>query len=77
MFLIDGVLQVGLEAVFCGTALGRTSEQSGAYSAHSGNSFWKTIYRTGLTDRPLRPPKYRGLLESGIGLTDLCSIRER
>lgn len=71
-FLIDDVLQSGLKIVFCGTALGRTSKQQGAYYAHPRNLFWKTLYETGLTDRQLCPKEFLRLLEFGIGLTDLC-----
>jgi double-stranded uracil-DNA glycosylase len=71
--LIEDVLERGLRVVFCGTALGRTSNKQKAYYAHSGNLFWQMLHETGLTDdRQLKPAEYKSLLSYGIGLTDLC-----
>lgn len=70
--LIEDVLETGLRVVFCGTALGRTSNKRKAYYAHGGNKFWPTLGDVGLTDRQLGPEEYKDLLRYRIGLTDLC-----
>ena len=70
--LIEDILEKGLRVVFCGTALGRTSNKQKAYYAHSGNLFWQMLHETGLTDRQLKPSEYKSVLSYGIGLTDLC-----
>jgi double-stranded uracil-DNA glycosylase len=70
--LIEDVLEKGLRVVFCGTALGRTSNKRKAYYAHGGNKFWPTLHEIGLTDRLLKPDEYKHVLGYRIGLTDLC-----
>lgn len=70
--LIEDVLELRLRVVFCGTALGRTSNKRKAYYAHGGNKFWPTLRDVGLTDRQLGPEEYKDLLRYRIGLTDLC-----
>lgn len=70
--VLDEVMRPGLRVVFCGTAAGRASALAGAYYAGPGNAFWSTLYDVGLTPRRLDPADFRELLESGIGLTDLC-----
>ena len=73
-FLINDLLQPGLNVVFCGTALGRASLKAGAYYANPRNRFWGILHLTGLTPgpKPLLPQDYRQVLSFGIGLTDLC-----
>jgi TDG/mug DNA glycosylase family protein len=70
--VLPDVLEPGLTLVFCGTAPSRRSAAEGAYYAHPGNAFWRTLFEAGLTPRRLRPHEYRMLLEFGIGLTDLA-----
>ena len=62
----------GLRVVFCGTAPGTRSALEGAYYAHPGNYFWRTLFDVGLTPVRLSPPEYRQVLEFGIGLTDVA-----
>jgi TDG/mug DNA glycosylase family protein len=69
---LPDVLSPGLQVVFCGTAAGTTSARVGAYYAGSGNKFWVTLARVGLTPRQLQPHEFRRLLDYGIGLTDLA-----
>lgn len=64
-------LRKGLDVVFVGTAAGHHSAAVGAYYAHPGNRFWKTLYRTGLTPRFFAPSEFRELLAFGIGFTDM------
>lgn len=69
--LIPDVLSVGLNLVFCGSALGDVSWRQRAYYANPGNRFWQTLAEVGLTPRRLAAEEYPRLLEWGIGLTDL------
>jgi len=69
--LIPDVLSVGLNLVFCGSALGDVSWRKRAYYANPANRFWQTLAEVGLTPRRLAAEEYPRLLESGIGLTDL------
>ncbi len=70
--ILPDVLAPGLDLVLCGTAPSRRSKEQGAYYAHPGNLFWRTLFETGLTPELLRPAAYRRVLAYGIGLTDLC-----
>jgi len=70
--VLPDVLRPGLDLVFCGTAAGRTSAAAGAYYAHPGNFFWRTLDAVGLITEPLTPREFRRLLDFGIGLTDLA-----
>ncbi|KAF1006480.1 MAG: G/U mismatch-specific DNA glycosylase [Luteibacter sp.] len=57
--------------VFCGTAAGTRSAREGAYYAHPGNMFWRTLHGTGLTPRLLAPAEFPLAPSLGFGLTDL------
>ena len=65
-------LRSGLKIVFVGTAAGHRSAAVGAYYAHPGNKFWRTLHEVGLTDRLWRPAEYAALLDRGVGFTDLA-----
>ena len=69
--MLPDILSHSLPVVFCGTAAGAKSAKLGAYYAGPGNSFWKTLYETGLTGRQLKPHDASELLRYEIGLTDL------
>ncbi|TAM95616.1 MAG: mismatch-specific DNA-glycosylase [Rhodanobacteraceae bacterium] len=71
-FILPDVLSPGLRVVFCGTAPGTRSAQDGAYYAHPGNYFWRTLFEVGLTPRLLAPAEFRDVLQFGIGLTDVA-----
>lgn len=71
-FILPDVLAPGLRVVFCGTAPGTRSARDGAYYAHPGNHFWRTLFAVGLTPRLLAPFEFREVLQFGIGLTDLA-----
>ena len=58
--------------MFCGTAPGTRSARDGAYYAHPGNYFWRTLFEVGLTPVRLLPSEFRRVLEFGIGLTDVA-----
>lgn len=70
--VLPDVLRPGLDLVFCGTAAGRASAAAGAYYAHPGNFFWRTVHAVGLLPELLAPRDFRRLPEFGIGLTDLA-----
>lgn len=65
-------LKPGLKLVFCGTAAGRKSAETGTYYAHGQNKFWNTLYDVGLTPRLIAPAEYEELWDHGIGLTDIA-----
>lgn len=71
-FILPDVLAPGLRVVFCGTAPGTRSAREGAYYAHPGNHFWRTLFAVGLTPRLLAPAEFRDVLQLGIGLTDVA-----
>lgn len=71
-FVLPDVLAPDLRIVFCGTAPGTRSARDGAYYAHPGNYFWRTLFEVGLTPRLLAPDEFRAVLQSGIGLTDVA-----
>ena len=63
--VLPDVLERGLKVVFCGTAVGPTSAQVGAYYAGPGNQFWDVLFRLGVTPRWLRPDEFKTLLGYG------------
>lgn len=71
-FVLPDVLAPDLRVVFCGTAPGTRSAHDHAYYAHPGNYFWRTLFATGLTPRQLAPQEFPGVLDFGIGLTDVA-----
>lgn len=70
--VLPDVLLPGLRVVFCGTAAGTRSAESGTYYAHPGNRFWWALHASGLTPRQLRPEEFPLLPQFGIGLTDVA-----
>ncbi|HET9817995.1 MAG TPA: mismatch-specific DNA-glycosylase [Rhodanobacteraceae bacterium] len=70
--ILPDVLAPGLRVVFCGTAPGTRSAHDGAYYAHPGNYFWRTLFEVGLTPVRLSPSDFRRVPEFGIGLTDVA-----
>jgi TDG/mug DNA glycosylase family protein len=73
--MLPDVLEKGLDVVFVGTAAGTRSAAMGAYYAHPGNRFWRTLHETGLTPHRFEPHDFRDLLALGIGATDLCKTQ--
>jgi double-stranded uracil-DNA glycosylase len=57
---------------FVGTAAGPKSAAVGAYYAHAGNRFWRTLHDVGITPRLFTPHEFPLLLDLGVGLTDFC-----
>lgn len=73
--ILADAIRPGLRVVFCGTALGTVSARKRAYYAGPGNAFYRTLWEIGLTPRRVEPAEYEELLDSGIGLTDICKTR--
>ncbi len=69
---LPDVLVPGLDVVFVGTAPSRRSAAVGAYYAHPGNRFWKTLHEVGITPRLYEPHEYPELIHLGIGFTDMA-----
>lgn len=69
--ILPDLLAPGLHLVFCGTAPSRISAAKGAYYANPGNRFWPTLFEIGLLPEPWPAMAYPGLLDLGLGLTDL------
>ena len=69
---LPDLLKDDLKLVFVGTAAGQRSADVGHYYAHPGNRFWRTIHETGITPRQYQPHEFSGLLDLGIGFTDMC-----
>lgn len=72
--VLPDLIAPNLRIVFTGTAVGSASARAGSYYAGLGNAFWPTLDAVGLTPRRLAPSEYRGLLDFGIGLTDVCKV---
>ncbi|HEX6612501.1 MAG TPA: mismatch-specific DNA-glycosylase [Rhodanobacteraceae bacterium] len=72
--ILPDVLAPNLRVVFCGTAAGTRSAREGAYYAHPGNYFWRTLFEIGLTPHRLSPHEFPRVLEHDIGLTDLAKL---
>jgi len=63
-----------LDVVFVGTAAGHRSAAEGAYYAHPGNRFWRTLHEVGLTPRLYAPQEFPKLIELKIGFTDMSKV---
>lgn len=70
--ILPDVLEPGLRVVFCGTAPSAESHRRGAYYAHPGNRFWRTLHEAGFTPRRLLAQEFVTLPRYGLGLTDLA-----
>ena len=70
--ILPDVLAVGLDVVFCGSAVGTRSARAGAHYAGPGNRFWPTLFSIGLMPEQIRPANFRHVVRYGIGLTDLA-----
>lgn len=72
---LPDLLMRNLSVVFVGTAVTKSSKEANAYYATHGNSFYKTLYKVGITKKLTSPDKYHSLLKDGVGLTDLVKAR--
>ena len=72
--ILPDVLDVGLFAVFCGTAAGDTSARERAYYADPRNRFWPILQETELTPVRIRPANFPLIRQYRLGLTDLNQV---
>jgi double-stranded uracil-DNA glycosylase len=59
--------------LFCGINPGLYSGATGHHFARPGNRFWPALHLAGFTPRLLRPWEEHGLLEWGLGITNLVA----
>ena len=69
------LLRPGLNPRFCGYNLSLPSGQTGQHYARPGNRFWRVLFAAGITPT-LRPGGEAGLLELGIGFTNVCPTND-
>jgi TDG/mug DNA glycosylase family protein len=60
-----------LQVLFCGINPGLMSAQTGHHFARPGNRFWPALFRSGFTDRQLRPDEQALLPGFGLGITNI------
>jgi double-stranded uracil-DNA glycosylase len=65
------VIAPGLDVLFCGINPSLLSAERGHHFARPGNRFWPAIHRAGLTPRLMRPEEDMGLLDHGLGVTNV------
>ena len=68
---IADVIAPGLSVLFCGINPGLYSGAVGHHFARPGNRFWKALHLAGFTPEVLSPFDDRGLLDLGLGVTNL------
>lgn len=60
-----------LRVLFCGINPGLVSAATGHHFARPGNRFWPALFRSGFTDRRLRPDEQALLPGFGLGITNI------
>jgi len=68
---VPDLIASGLGVLFCGINPGLYSGATGHHFARPGNRFWPALEAAGFTERVLRPWEEAGLLEVGVGITNL------
>ena len=71
--MIGDVLKPGLDVLFCGINPGLVSEATGHHFARPGNRFWPALHLSGFTPRLFAPAEQEGLLELGLGITNVVA----
>ncbi|MGZ3143639.1 G/U mismatch-specific DNA glycosylase [Lentzea chajnantorensis] len=71
--MIGDVLKPGLDVLFCGINPGLVSEATGHHFARPGNRFWPALHLSGFTPRLFAPTEQEGLLELGLGITNVVA----
>jgi double-stranded uracil-DNA glycosylase len=61
----------GLRVLFCGINPGLYTAAIGHHFGRPGNRFWRVIHLAGFTEEQLSPFEERGLLDVGVGITNL------
>jgi len=70
---IPDVVAAGLRVVFAGINPGLYSAATGYHFARPGNRFWPALYRSGFTERLLRPDEQQQLPGLGLGITNIVA----
>ena len=71
MKTLPDYLRKGMKLVIVGCNPTESSVRAGHYYAGRGNSFWPTLFESGVVPEPFDYPDDRRVIEFGIGLTDL------
>ena len=71
--MIADVIKPGLDVLFCGINPGLVSEATGHHFARPGNRFWPALHLSGFTPRQFAPAEQEGLLELGLGITNVVA----
>jgi TDG/mug DNA glycosylase family protein len=71
--MLRDIIHPNLKVLFCGINPGLYSAAVGHNFARPGNRFWPALFRSGFTDRLLKPSEERVLLEYGCGITNIVS----
>jgi TDG/mug DNA glycosylase family protein len=71
--VLPGAGDPPLRVLFCGINPGLTSARSGYHFARPGNRFWPALFRSGFTDRQLRPDEQALLPGYGLGVTNIVA----
>src|SRR5688572_10940125 len=70
---VRDVIAPGLDALFVGINPGLASARAGHHFANPANPFWRLLHESGFMGRRLAPSEGRGLLEVGLGITNLVA----
>ncbi len=70
---VPDIVAPGLRVLFCGFNPGTRSGAVGHNYAGRGNQFWRLLADSGLTPRQLAPEEDRGMVQFGLGSTNLVS----
>jgi len=70
---VPDILAPDLRILFCGFNPGTRSGAIGHNYAGPGNQFWRLLADAGLTPRRLAPEEDRGMVQWGLGSTNLVS----
>jgi TDG/mug DNA glycosylase family protein len=64
------VLEPGVRCIFVGINPGIRSAEAGHHFANPRNDFWRLLFDSGLTPRPLEPAQEAELAGLGLGITN-------
>jgi len=70
---IPDVIGPGLRVLFSGINPGLYSAATGYHFARPGNRFWPALHQSGFTPRQLHPSEQAGLLDLGLGITNVVA----
>ncbi|MFC4031295.1 G/U mismatch-specific DNA glycosylase [Streptomyces polygonati] len=69
---LEDVIGDGLRVLFCGINPGLMSAWTGHHFARPGNRFWPALHASGFTPRRFAPAEQRGMLDLGLGITNVA-----